>query len=123
MNMPPIIGVSGKIATGPRWYKRLAETDFEAVEIIRRKNALPFHPDNLQKVMDHLGDRDLSIHSGTMRIFSDDPMLSETELSILKGEVYMANYLGIKEVIFHLRDRALSEEEKSKLSDVISFSN
>ncbi len=119
--MKPLIGVSSKVFSNSRWYIDAAKTDFLAIEISRRKSACFFHPDFLNRIKHRLKGRELSLHSATAKVFNDDPDFTNSELNTLKGEIYLAKYMGIKEIVFHLRQKKLTSKEKKQFRHIISY--
>lgn len=120
--MAPKIGVSTKCLNPKRWYKEIAGCGFKTIEIGKRSAKLYLDPEWIEKKLKpHLKDFDLSLHSGTVKVFTDNPQFTITELNMLKSEVLICEMLGIKELVFHLKHDKLSDDEASQLREVIDF--
>lgn len=109
------IGVSTK-ALGYWWYK---DIDFDVVEI-GRSGALFFDTEwidkNIPKGLDY------SVHSKTKKVFSDVSQFTRAETEMLKAEIVACDMIGAKELVFHLKNKKLTETEGEALQEVIDFS-
>ena len=76
----------------------------------------------INKIKPHIQGLDLSLHSGTTQIFTDDKQFTLNELHILKAEIILCKFIGARELIFHLKDEKLDEKENKKLKTIIDFS-
>lgn len=115
------IGISTKIFPFWHWIVDVENSDFEAVEINRRTNNLPFFPDWIEKIMPHLKDKDLSFHTGTCRVFTGFGPFTDAEYNMLRAEVFLAKQMGARQVVFHLGRSRLSEDEVSKLQEIVDL--
>lgn len=71
--------------------------------------------------------KDLSLHSQLGRIFSCTdrgcPEFNEAELEILKSEIIISKIVGIKQIIFHMKETEFTKEEIRLFNEVIKFAN
>jgi sugar phosphate isomerase/epimerase len=79
----------------------------------------------LLKTKETFQGKDLSLHSQLSRIFScverGVPDFADAEMNILKSEIIISKIIGIKQIIFHMRESPLNKEEKKKFNEIIKF--
>ncbi len=119
--MLPKIGITTSTFNQKRWYKEIANSEFKVIEIGGRGARIYLDPEWIEKIKPNLKNVDLSFHSGTVKIFTDNPQFTITELNMLKSEVLICKSLGITELIFHLKHDKLSKKEASQLREVVDF--
>ncbi|MBI2449201.1 sugar phosphate isomerase/epimerase [Candidatus Pacearchaeota archaeon] len=101
------------------------EYPFEGYEL--KTSSEGFKPNILilLKLKEMFKGKDLSLHSQLSRIFSCNekgyPEFNEAELKILRAEIIMSNIIGIKQIIFHMKEGFLTKEEKEKFREIINF--
>jgi len=101
--------------------------EFNVLEITTRDKAIAFHSAVLKDLRKNLKNRDLSVHSQTGRVFMEREEgveeFKKAEIWILKAEIILARLINAKELIFHLKEKPLNNEEKEKLKEIIRFAN
>ncbi len=69
--------------------------------------------------------KDLSLHSQLGRIFScverGIPEFSEAEINIIKSEIIISKIIGIKQIIFHMKETPLTKQEIKQFNKIIKF--
>ena len=120
-NMAPKIGITTKPFNPKNWYKEIGESGFKVLEIGKRTAKFYLDPEWINKLKPYLEGFDLSLHSGTIKVFTENPQFTITELNMLKSEVLICEMIGAKELIFHLKHDKLTEDEISRLREVIDF--
>lgn len=119
--MKPKIGITTKAFDQKRWYEQLQDSGYSVIEIGRRSARIYLDPEEITKILPHLEGIDLSMHSATCKVFTDNAQFTRTELEILKSEVLICNIIKAKELIFHLKHDKLSESEAYQLRKIIDF--
>ena len=101
--------------------------EFDVLEITTRDKVIAFHSAVLKDLRKNLKDKDLSVHSQTGRVFMEREKgveeFKKVEIWILKAEIILAKLINAKELIFHLKEEPLNNEEKEKLKEIINFAN
>ena len=119
--MVPKIGLK----TANIFYDVGDKTDFDVLEITTKDPKFAFDLKNVFDIKEHLKGKELSMHTQTNRIFGCKtykvPSFNEAELYILKAEIIVCKILGIKELIFHLRQEKLTKEEKEIVKEMFAF--
>jgi sugar phosphate isomerase/epimerase len=113
--MAPKIGISTKLFSHSKWPKELHTTQYKVLELNRRSNLTFFDDEWIAETKHLLEGFDLSMHSACRRIFLADPVFSLAEQAVIKAEILMCNKMGIKELIFHLKQGKLDEKERGIL--------
>ena len=121
MNFPKI-GVTTAILDQKIWFKQLKSLNVNTIEIGGRSARLFFEPNWLEKIKPNLQDYDLSLHSGTVKIFTSNEQFTKTELERLKSEIIICEFFGIKELIFHLKNEKLTTKEEKEFEKIVEFS-
>jgi len=107
------------------FHERKDKIEFEVMEITTKDPKLTFNIKKVLKIKEYLVGKDLSMHTQTSRIFSCNnykiPLFNEAELNVLKAEIIVAKILGIKELIFHLKQEKLTKQEKERLQEIFDF--
>jgi len=107
------------------FHERKDKIDFEVMEITSKDPKRMFNIKNVMKIKEYLEGKDLSMHTQTSRIFSCNnykiPSFNEAELNVLKAEIIVSKILGIKELVFHLKQKKLTKQEKAKLQEIFDF--
>jgi sugar phosphate isomerase/epimerase len=97
---------------------------FEGYELKMRGGMKP-NIITLLKIKDDFKGKDLSLHSQLGRIFScverGFPEFSEAEMNILKSEIIISKLIGIKQIIFHMKESPLTKEEIKRFNEIILF--
>lgn len=120
--MKPKIGITTSIFNQKKWYKEIQDSKYRVLEIGKRSATVYLDPDWINKIKPFLKDLDLSLHSGTVKVFTENPQFTITELNMLKSEILICEMIGAKELIFHLKHEKLTEKEESQLKEIIDFS-
>ena len=121
MFMTPLIGITTQIIRRAKWYKNVEELGFDAVEINRQNSKLHFNLFFLEKVKNYMEGYDLSLHSGTAGIFQPVENFTRANLAVLFAEVDVCRFLGARQLVFHLNNGVLSNENKKRLEWAISY--
>lgn len=99
---------------------------FEGYEIKARSEGFAFNILKILELKEKFKKFDLSMHSQLSRIFSCNkrgcPEFNEAELNLLKAEIIASKIIGIKQIIFHIKEGFLTKEEKKKFRRIIDFS-
>lgn len=101
------------------------EYPFDGYEL--KSNVDEFKPNIvvLLKIKEDFHGRNLSLHSQLSRIFScadrGFPEFAEAEMNILKSEIIISNFLGIKQIIFHMKETPFTEKEIKEFNKIINF--
>jgi len=120
--MIPKIGITTSTFNQKKWYKEITNSEFKVIEIGGRGVRIYLDPEWIEKIKPKLKNVDLSFHSGTVKIFTDNPQFTITEFNMLKSEILICEMIGAKELIFHLKHDKLTEKEESQLKEIIDFS-
>jgi len=79
----------------------------------------------LLKIRENFYGKDLSLHSQLSRIFScaerGFPEFAEAEMNILKSEIIISKLLGIKQIIFHMKETPFTNKEIREFNKIIDF--
>ena len=98
---------------------------FEGYELKFRSEGFKFNILKVLELKEKFKGHDLSVHSQLSRIFSCSkrgcPEFNEAELDLLKAEIVTSQIIGIRQIIFHLKQGLLTEEEKARLREIIDF--
>jgi len=109
------------------FYRGKDKIEFDVLEIRSDDPDLGFNIKKVLKVKEFLKEKEVSMHSQTSRIFSCNNYgfrkFNEAELNILKAEIILCKILGIKELIFHLKQEKLTREEENLLRGILKFAN
>ena len=119
--MYPKIGVKTTTFNQRKWYKEIKDSGFDVLEIGMRSVRFHLDPEWIKKIKPNLDNLDISLHSGTAKVFTTIPQFTKTELEKLKSEVLICEIFGAKELVFHLKHDKLSDEEAGNLREVINF--
>ncbi len=90
---------------GPRtyWNQWFKERGHTILEIALGKNYLSYEPARLKKIAAGLEGFDLSLHTATTCLFSDEPgIINEAQQKSLFAEIAIAKFLGATELVFHM---------------------
>jgi sugar phosphate isomerase/epimerase len=119
--MAPKIGLK----TDNIFYEGEDNLNFDVLEITTKDPKFTFNIKKVLKIKEYLKGKDVSMHTQTSRIFSCNvhkvPSFNEAELNVLKAEIIVSKILGIKELIFHLKQEKLTKKEKSILKGILLF--
>jgi sugar phosphate isomerase/epimerase len=124
MNKKPKIGLSIKDI----FQNSEKDIDFDILEISSKDKNFSFNIKKLLKIKEFLKGKDLSMHTQTSRIFScnnnenNTPEFNDAELKILEAEIIVCSILKVKELIIHLKQEKMSEEEKLRFKKLLDFS-
>lgn len=86
-----------------------------------------FEPNILKiiKIRDQFKGQDLSLHSQLSRIFSCNERgysnFNEIEINILKAEILLCEFVGIKQINVHLKEGKFTKEEKLRFKKILKF--
>ncbi len=79
----------------------------------------------LLKIKEDFHGKDLSLHSQLSRIFScadrGFPEFAKAEMNILKSEIIISKILGIRQIIFHMKETPFTEKEIKEFNKIIKF--
>jgi len=118
------IGITSKVLGSWRHFEnQLASyADWDALEINLRDQFVPFKSSEIQDLRSVLsaqnGHPDLSLHSRVSCVFDSEPVYAKQELTTLESEIKLCSTLGIKEIVFHLTDEKITEDQGKKLGKV-----
>ncbi len=115
------IGITTQIIKDSKWYKRLDKLGFKTVEINRLNSKLYFEQYFLEKVKRYTRGYDLSIHSGTKGIFHSNRNFTNADMAVLRAELDICEIIGARELVFHLNNKLLIDENVNKLRDAIDY--
>ncbi|HIH14051.1 MAG TPA: TIM barrel protein [Nanoarchaeota archaeon] len=120
------IGISTVCLPPTNWIACLKHMNIDAVEI-NPKSYLPYKYDKLQKYTSLLSKWSLSIHTHGRPLFSKNEIFDNRSIAILKSEIFAANILAGREVVFHL-PRSLpmvdfNETEFNHMHNLLEFAN
>lgn len=113
------IGLCTKRLNQSNWYEELKSLGINVVEISGRSAKLYLKESWLEKIKPFLKGYQLSLHSRTTGVFHKNEVFTQAEIGTLKAEIELAKILGINEIIFHLKNDKLSDEEAAQLRKVI----
>lgn len=119
--MVPKIGMTTKSFGFSKWYKEMQDSKCKVIEINKRSVKFYLIPKWIEKIKPYLKGFDLSLHSGTTKVFTKNKQFTKTELEMLKSEILICEMLGIKEFVFHLKNEKLDEKEASQIREIINF--
>lgn len=92
------------------------------LEITSKDKHFNFRRKALEGVKDRLEDKEVSMHTQTKRIFSrDSELLEEIKLTTLRDEVLACDYIGADQLVLHLKQGKLSEEEARKIEEIVEL--
>ena len=98
---------------------------FDTIELASRDKALKFNIKKILEAKEILKNKDLSMHTQTSRVFSCKqhhvPEFSCAEIKILEAEIILCKLLGAKELIFHMKNEKLDEEEAKIFKKLLKF--
>ena len=107
------------------YYQGEDKVDFEVLEITTKDPKFTFNIKKVLNIKKYLKGKDLSMHTQTSRIFSCNnykiQSFNEAEIDVLKAEIIISKILGIKELIFHLKQEKLTKDEKEKLQEIFNY--
>lgn len=115
------IGHTTKALSFRNWYNELDKCKSRVIEISGRSARLYFMEHWLSSIRPFLGGFDVSLHSRTTRVFSENPVFTDAELAVLRAEVGACRVLGIREMVFHLSNDLLTDGQASRLNDIFGF--
>ncbi|MFT4307905.1 MAG: sugar phosphate isomerase/epimerase family protein [Candidatus Woesearchaeota archaeon] len=119
--MVPQIGITTSTFDQKSWYREIASQPYRVLEIGRRSARMYLDPEWIAKIAPSLNGFDVSMHSGTTKIFTSNEQFTVTELETLKSEVVLCEMLGAKELVFHLKHDPLTDDEANRLRSVVDF--
>jgi sugar phosphate isomerase/epimerase len=97
----------------------------DTVEIISSDRFILFREKYIPQVRELLKGKDLSMHSQVSNLFSKKPLelreFYEAEAMILKAEILLADFLGCRELIFHMKKEKLSEPQIKTFKEILKF--
>tara|TARA_Y100000310_G_scaffold339733_1_gene433381 strand:- start:7160 stop:7885 length:726 start_codon:yes stop_codon:yes gene_type:complete len=115
----PKIGITTSTLDNKKWYKELA--NIKVLEVGLRSARFFFDPEWIDKIKPFLKGIDLSMHSGTIKVFVGNEQFVKTELETLRAEILCCEMIGAKELIFHLKHDKLLPNEERELRQIINF--
>lgn len=119
----PKIGLSTKaLDKRDLWYYNLSQLGSKVIEINNVRTHLAFKIHTLMRRKKDFKKYDLSMHSQTSRVFTNNSEFTEHELAVLKSEIYVCSIVGIKELIFHLKQDKLTKKQEKQLRKIIDYS-
>jgi sugar phosphate isomerase/epimerase len=113
------LGITTRSLHFNNWMNELNALKYKTIEVQKKSLKFYLQPEWINKLRIPLKDLDLSMHSGTKRIFTNNTQFTKTELEMLKSEITICSILGIKELIFHLKDDELTNKEADIIKNVI----
>lgn len=100
---------------------------FSIIEINSKDYCFDVNIKRILNTKETLKGKEISMHSQTSRIFSCNhlgyPDFNEAELNMLRVEIILCKIMGIKELIFHLKQEKLSNEEAEKLKEILDYAD
>lgn len=101
------------------------EYPFEGYELTTKDKSIEPNILKILKLKERFEGKDVSLHTQLSRIFSCNergyPEFNEAELDILKAEIIISQIIGIKQINFHMKEGFLTNKEKKKFKEIISF--
>jgi len=98
---------------------------FEGYELKSNVDELKPNIVILLKIKEDFHKMDLSLHSQLSRIFSCSergfPEFAEAEMNILKSEIIISKLLGIKQIIFHMKETSFRDQEIKRFNEILDF--
>ena len=119
--MVPKIGITTSTLDQKTWYAQVRAQPYRVLEIGKRSARMYLDPEWVAKITPRLEGFDLSMHSGTTKVFTSNEQFTTTELEVLKSEIVLCGMIGAKELVFHLKHEVLTDDEAYRLRDVVDF--
>ncbi|MFW5846834.1 MAG: sugar phosphate isomerase/epimerase family protein [Nanoarchaeota archaeon] len=96
-----MIGIT--TAAGPRhyWHLWLDKNDYKIVEIDLRHTYFPFYEFIINHVADSVKNYDISLHSTTEALFSENELVRKAHQHLLLAEIDIAKRIGARQIVFH----------------------
>lgn len=113
------IGLSSKALDGKYWYDD--KHTFPAIEINRFGTRLGWNQKTFDKILEQGKRYELSMHSLTGVLFYEEEQFTRTEIELIKSHITVCKKVGIKELVFHLKNERLNDKEYGQLETVVSF--
>ncbi len=104
------------------FYEGKDKINFNTLEIRSDDPHIGFNIKKVLKVKKFLKGKNVSMHTQTSRVFScrnrenKTPEFNEAELNVLKAEIILCKILGIRELIFHLKQEKLTKKGNKNLN-------
>ena len=96
-----MIGISTSAAPRHYWHLWLDKNDYKIVELDLRHSYFPFYEFIINHVADAVRDYDMSLHSTTEALFSENKLVRKAHQNILIAEIDIAKRIGAKQIVFH----------------------
>lgn len=119
--MKHYIGISTRCFSKDQGLDFIVKAGIKTIELNRKYTELKFREEFIEKIKQKLNRCNLSIHTATSGIFHKEPVFAKAETSLLKAEILQAKKIGAKQLVFHLLNRKLSNQEISELKDLSKF--
>jgi len=117
------LGVTTRSLNFNGWMNDLSKLEYNTIEIQKKFHKFYLMSDWIKNQRKLISNYDLSLHSSTTRVFTDNQQFTRTELEVLRSEIVICSLLGIRQLIFHLKDIKLTNSELSIIKDIVKFAN
>ena len=105
------------------FYEGPNKINLNVMEITSKDKNFGFRKKDLGKIKKKLKGKYLSIHTQTKRVFTEkNNTLRDLEIATLRVEILASAYLNCKELIVHLKEDKLTENEVKTFSEILEFS-
>ena len=115
-----MIGIT--TTAGPRhyWHLWLHKNHYKIVEIDLRYTYFPFYEFVINHVKEDLKDYDVSMHSTTEALFSDNLASRKANQHLLLAEIDIGKKIGAKQIVFHA-PKFMGLDDLKEQADSIKF--
>lgn len=107
------------------FYDKPDKIKCNTLEITSKDQHLGFNIKNLNRIKDLLKGKNLSMHSQTSRVFSCNRQglcsFNKAEIRVIEAEIILCEILGCKELIFHLDNKIVNNQEAKLLKNLLKF--
>jgi sugar phosphate isomerase/epimerase len=105
------------------FYAGPGKVNSKVLEIKSNDPSIKIRKKKLDGIKEKIKNKDVSMHTQTKRAFTDskNKIFQEIEIQIIQNEILLCRYLGIKELIFHLKQEKLNKKEKKLFGEILVF--
>ena len=96
-----MIGISTSAGQRHYWHLWLDKNNYKIVEIDLRHTYFPFYEFVINHVKESVKNYDLSMHSTTEALFSENEVVRKAHQCILMAEIDIAEKIGARQIVFH----------------------
>jgi sugar phosphate isomerase/epimerase len=117
--MRPLIGIK----VTDLFYNGPGKVDSKVLEIKSNDSSIKIRKKKLDEIKEKIKNKNVSMHTQTKRAFTDskNKIFQEIEIQIIQNEILLCRYLGIKELILHLKQEKLNKKEKKFFKEILVF--